>query len=74
VLASAGGGATGLVLAGALAAAASARDSGDMVGPLSGAGEARTRGLSGLVAGALTKLVVRECWMPCTMDVLRLWA
>jgi hypothetical protein len=31
-------------------------------------------GLSGLVAGEFTKLVFRECWMPCTMDVLRLWA
>jgi hypothetical protein len=31
-------------------------------------------GLSGLVAGELTKLVFRECWMPCTMEVLRLWA
>jgi hypothetical protein len=31
-------------------------------------------GLSGLVAGELTKLVFLECCMPCTMDVLRLWA
>lgn len=31
-------------------------------------------GLSGLVAGELTKLVLRECWMPCTMEVWRLWA
>lgn len=30
-------------------------------------------GLSGLVAGELTKLVLRECWMPCTMDVWRWW-
>ena len=32
---------------------------------------ARTCGLSGLVAGELTKLVLREWCTPCTMDVLR---
>jgi hypothetical protein len=31
-------------------------------------------GLSGLVAGELTKLVFLECCTPCTMEVLRLWA
>lgn len=31
-------------------------------------------GLRGLVAGEFTKLVLRECWTPCTMEVLRLWA
>jgi hypothetical protein len=31
-------------------------------------------GLRGLVAGEFTKLVFLECWIPCTMDVLRLWA
>lgn len=32
-------------------------------------------GLSGLVVGDLTKLVLREWWMPpCTIDAWRLWA
>jgi hypothetical protein len=26
------------------------------------------------VAGEFTKLVLRECWTPCTIEVLRLWA
>jgi hypothetical protein len=41
-----------------------------MVEPLA----AMACGLSGLVAGELTKLVLREWRMPCTMEVLRLWA
>jgi hypothetical protein len=56
-------------------AKASAMDSCDMTAPLRVApAAAMAWGLSGLVAGELTKLVLRECWMPCTMDVVRLWA
>lgn len=47
----------------------------DMAVPSRGApAAAMTCGLSGLVAGEFTKLVFRECWMPCTMEVWRLWA
>ena len=59
-----------------LAAKASAMDSCDMTAPsrVAPPAAAMTCGLSGLVAGELTKLVFLECWMPCTMEVLRLWA
>ena len=58
-----------------MAAKASAMDSCDMAAPSRLApAAAMACGLSGLVAGELTKLVFRECCMPCTMDVLRLWA
>jgi hypothetical protein len=59
-----------------LAAKASAIDSCDMAAPsrVAPAAAAMIWGLSGLVAGELTKLVFLECCMPWTMDVLRLWA
>jgi hypothetical protein len=57
------------------AAKASTIDSCDMMAPsIVAPAAAMAWGLRGLVAGEFTKLVFRECWMPCTMEVLRLWA
>jgi len=52
---------------------ASAMFSCDITGPSRGTVPlaAIACGLNGLVAGELTKLVFRECWIPCTIDVWR---